>query len=222
LWDTETEKEIFVLRGHSDGVESVAFSPDGKTLASGAGDYTVRLWNADTGKKIYIFRGHSRYIDSVAFSPDGTTLALGSSDNTVRLWSVATGKEIAVLKGHSSDVRSVAFSPDGETLASGSGKVPSIRGDNTIRLWNLTLLNDYIRNGRESRLFQKIHDLSFEILPYQLEGIKMVNRIHRRIPLRGQPQPWKVFERPRPSHVDPVTWMIQNLDRMEPTKETSD
>ena len=77
------------LAGHTDMVTSVAFSPDGTTLASGSRDNTVRLWDAKTVKRKQIFAGHTDMVTSVAFSPDGTTLASGSDDGTVLLWNVA-------------------------------------------------------------------------------------------------------------------------------------
>ncbi|OYD86772.1 hypothetical protein CDG77_33170, partial [Nostoc sp. 'Peltigera membranacea cyanobiont' 213] len=89
------------LQGHSDGVNSVVFSPDGKTLASASADKTIKLWNRDTGKEISTLSGHSAAVISVVFSPDGKTLASASGDNTIKLWNRETGKEISTLSGHS-------------------------------------------------------------------------------------------------------------------------
>ncbi|MEX2666875.1 caspase family protein [Candidatus Uabimicrobium amorphum] len=129
LWDVATGKEIHKITGHTDSVNSVAFSPDGETFASGSHDTTVALWDVATGKEITKITGHTSWVRSVAFSPDGKTLASGSVDETVRLWDVATGKLITKITGHANDVNSVAFSPDGKTLASGS--------DRTVRLWDI-------------------------------------------------------------------------------------
>ncbi|WP_414581625.1 CHAT domain-containing protein, partial [Scytonema sp. PCC 10023] len=104
-------KERNRLQGHSSGVSSVAFSPDGKTLASGSDDNTIKLWDVATGKISQTLTRHSSGVSSVAFSPDGKTLASGSDDNTIKLWDVATGKHSQTLTGHSSGVWSVAFSP---------------------------------------------------------------------------------------------------------------
>jgi WD40 repeat protein len=103
-------------------VYSVAFSPDGLTLASGSLEKTIKLWDVATGELKATLEGHSHWMNSVAFSPDGLTLASG------KLWDVATGELKATLEGHSHWVNSVVFSPDGLTLASGSD-------DCTIKLW---------------------------------------------------------------------------------------
>ncbi|MBN3880907.1 MULTISPECIES: hypothetical protein [unclassified Nostoc] len=118
------------LTGHSSGVFSVAFSPDGQTLASGSSDNTIKLWDVRKGNLLQTLTGHSNSVHSVAFSPDGQTLASGSSDNTIKLWDVRKGNLLQTLTGHSSWVPCVAFSPDGQTLASGSG-------DKTIKLWQV-------------------------------------------------------------------------------------
>src|SRR2546422_1065184 len=92
---------------HDDMVASVAFSPDGKTLASGGGGSgpgEIKLWDVATGKERAALKGHTRGVTSVAFSPDGKTLASGDDDQTIRLWDVQTCKEQATLKGHTSSV----------------------------------------------------------------------------------------------------------------------
>jgi WD40 repeat protein len=114
--------------GHTDVVNSVSFSPDGKTIATASGDNTVKLWSVE-GKQLLTFTGHTDVVNSVSFSPDGKTIATASGDNTVKLWSV-NGKQLLTLTGHTQGVNSVSFSPDGKTIATASR-------DKTIKLWSV-------------------------------------------------------------------------------------
>jgi len=136
------QKLRHTLKGHSKPVLCVAFSPDGKTLATGSWDATIKLWDVPTGKNTATFTRHASEVRSVAFGPHGTMLAsAGGRDLTVKLWDVATGNNTATLQGHKEIVHSVAFSPDGKILASGSW-------DKTIMLWDVaTGKNIGVLNG---------------------------------------------------------------------------
>src|SRR5262249_5951488 len=103
-------------------VWSVAWSPDGRRLASGAvfSDTVARVWDAATGRKLTELRGHTFGITSVAFAPDGRTLATGSQDGTFRLWDAATGAPLRTFEGAGAWPRSpVVFSLDGRSLVTG-------------------------------------------------------------------------------------------------------
>lgn len=116
--------------GFCAGINSLAFNPDGATLASGDDDKIIRLWDLNTKKVLATLSGHSQSVKSVAFSPDGKILATASDDQTIKLWDVNTCQEIFTLIGHSHAVKSVAFSPDGQILASGSW-------DKTVKIWDV-------------------------------------------------------------------------------------
>jgi WD40 repeat protein len=126
----KTWKCSHTLTGHSRSVNSVAISPDGRLLASGSADKTVKLWNTGTGEHLLTFTGHTDDVNCVSFSPDGRILASAGLDRTVKLWQVSVGKLLLTLTGHSDWVLSVAINPRFPLLASGSW-------DKTVKLWHL-------------------------------------------------------------------------------------
>ncbi len=109
---------LYTYHGHSDGVTSVAWSPDGMRIASGSHDDTVQVWDPTTGGNTLTYRGHSTSVLAVAWSPDGKRIASGNNDQTVQVWDAANGGHIYTYRGHQSPTTSVAWSPDGKRIAS--------------------------------------------------------------------------------------------------------
>ncbi|MBW4668804.1 MAG: CHAT domain-containing protein [Cyanomargarita calcarea GSE-NOS-MK-12-04C] len=130
LWSVDCGRQLLQLDGHTAWVRSLAFSRDGKILASGSHDHTIGLWNVETGKCLAQLTGHTSGVQSVAFSHDGKTLASGSNDKTIRLWNILTGQLCLVLQGHTNNLTFVTFHPNGQTLITAST-------DNTVRLWDI-------------------------------------------------------------------------------------
>ncbi len=131
LFDISTQRNLIAtLEGHTRRVNSVTFSPDGTTLASGSWDPSIKLWDVATRANIATRTRFTSGVYSVSFSPDGAILASGSGDTVTHLWDVATWAIITTLQGHTDEINSVSFSPDGTILASGSE-------DRTIKLWDV-------------------------------------------------------------------------------------
>ncbi|HHB93130.1 MAG TPA: PKD domain-containing protein [Thioploca sp.] len=132
-------KPIRIFNGHTDWIESVAFSSDGKLILSGSGDNTLKLWDANTGTEIYSFNDNTGPIWSVAFSPDNTQALAIFNDKTIKLWNVNSKTEIRSFIGHTDTIWSIVFSPDGKYILSGSG-------DKKLKLWDIS-------SGKELRSF---------------------------------------------------------------------
>ncbi|CDF32779.1 WD40-repeat containing protein [Chondrus crispus] len=130
-WCTREHELVQSFKGHSDQIYDVVMSGDGKRIASGSRDKTVRVWDAETGRQIGdTMTGHTLWVRSVSMSGDGKRVASGSDDETVRVWDAETGRQIGdTMTGHTRWVTSVSMSGDGKRVVSGSG-------DETVRVWD--------------------------------------------------------------------------------------
>jgi WD40 repeat protein len=134
---------FYTYRGHTNRVTTVAWSPNGKYIASGSLDQTVQVWAANPGDHFhpFIYRGHTAAVQTVAWSPESNRVVSGSVDKTVQVWDAFTGEHVAIYHGHSDIVQTVAWSPDGQSIASGSA-------DGTVRMWDVaTGKQKYVYRG---------------------------------------------------------------------------
>ena len=136
LWDIVKNENLYdlALEDHESWVYSLAFSRDGRKLAAGCGDRSIRIWDLSTRTELKRIEAHMGMVLAVAFSPDGTKLASSGDDSALKLWDLATGWELTTLHGHTSltsGLPGIAFSPDGARLASAAG-------DRTVKLWDVT------------------------------------------------------------------------------------
>jgi WD40 repeat protein/serine/threonine protein kinase len=129
FWSNKLQRGHCTLKGHTGWVQGVAFSPDGRRLASGSRDGTVKVWDAQTGQEIRTLKDHTGTVYRVAYSPDGRRLASASADGTVKVWDAQTGQRALSLEGHTDHVHGVAFGPDGRQVASASA-------DQTVKVWD--------------------------------------------------------------------------------------
>ena len=165
LWDVDNGQIKDTLPEHTIWVRSVAFSPDGATLASSHMDNTMRLWDVTSGrikiKNTLTLPGYIVWSGSVAFSPDGATFASGHGDGAVRLWEVASSRaEFILLQEHQEAVLSVIFSPDGAALASGGF-------DGTVRLWDA--------DSGQLKTTLKGHNGPVSSMAYSLDGATLAS-----------------------------------------------
>ena len=174
IWDTSKDKVIATLKGHSrflDGwqpfrnrnkrpqqtdVLALDFSYDGKYVASGSKDMTVRLWDTERRKNRHTLKGHTGWVTAVAFSRDGNTVASGDTVGILRLWKTGDGNALATSKGHKNAIVALTFTPGGKTLASAGA-------DGTIRFWEA-------HSGDEISIFATGHTESVKAVAFSSDG----------------------------------------------------
>src|SRR6476620_1278111 len=119
------------IEGHSNWVNAVAVTFDGKRAISGSSDNTLKVWDLTTGKEEFTLKGHNNSVNAVAVTEDGKRAISGSKDNTLKVWNLITRKEEFTLKDHRKSVKAVAITPDGKRAISGSD-------DKTLKVWDLS------------------------------------------------------------------------------------
>ena len=196
LWDISDES-LMTLRGHTYGVYSVAFSPDGKRIVSGS--LELKVWDAESASELLTLRGHKSWVLSIAFSPDGKRVVSGSGDNTLKVWDAESGVELMTLRGHTNFVRSVAFSPDGKRVVSGSG-------DNTLKVWGPVNRKAVAAGKIVDELYQE-HGFYYDVIDVlkvdktldesvRNYALQIANSLKWKDPVKLNEESWKIVSLP--------------------------
>ena len=148
VWDAQTGEELLTLAGHQAGVYGVAFSPDGKRLATASLDSTAKLWDLEPLREFLTLYGHHDKVTSVAFSPDGKRLVTSSDDRTAKVWDARSGVELLTLVGHQNKVTERRFQSRWKT----TGHVQ--RAGTTARVWGDAISGQqlFILDGHEDAI----------------------------------------------------------------------
>ncbi len=204
LWDLALGRERLTLKGHSATVMHLAFTADGRSLASATGsivDRPIRVWNVATGRLQRRIGGHAAALQALAFSPDGQLVAGACPhERAIRIWHVGTAGEVAVIDAHSQSTRSIAFSPDGRLMATGAG-------DGTAALWSVATATEIVpprlrsRRGQERRLFARWPDIGGDGQRWRHPGLGL-ERTDRNPSRRRDHRSWDVTVMPRPTNLE--------------------
>lgn len=179
VWDTATGKIILSFHGHLAGISTVAWSPDGRWIASGSDDKTIRFWNVETGKAhTKPFEGHHNYVYQIAFTPKGNILVSGSYDEAVFLWDVRRAQIMKTLPAHSDPVSGIDVVHDGTLIV-------SCATDGLVRVWDThtgQCLRTLVHEDNPPATFVKFSPNGKHILAWTLDGcIRMWNYVESRV-----------------------------------------
>ena len=180
IWATEDGRQLLELKGHTDEVTCIDFSPDGSRVITGSGDNTVRLWDATNGAALTTLQ-HDTRVNCIRYNPEGTRIVTGGTDNIGRVWDLETGKVQFTLEGHTEAITTADYSPDGSRIVTGSV-------DFTTRIWDAV-------NGQQLAALEG-HTDEVNSAVFSHDGKRIVTGSRDRTARIWEAAPWQISDYP--------------------------